>query len=147
MGDRSQLDVSRKSITKAFTNKPMSNNDFFKRITILMADDDSEDCQFAQDSLKEGRLANDIRFVGNGEELMEYLRHKGQFQNEEEAPMPGLILMDLYMPRMDGLTALKEIRADSKLCKIPLVVLSTSKSDKDIHESYELGQLDTSRNR
>jgi len=72
---------------------------------------------------------------------MEYLRHKGQFQNEEEAPMPGLILMDLYMPRMDGLTALKEIRADSKLCKIPLVVLSTSKSDKDIHESYELGAI------
>lgn len=108
-------------------------------ITILMADDDADDRRLTQEALEESRLANDLRFVENGEELLEYLRRKGKYADAEEAPRPGLILLDLNMPRMDGRTALKEIKADPDLRQIPVTVLTTSKADEDIYRSYDLG--------
>jgi len=108
-------------------------------ITILMADDDADDRRLTQDALEESRLANDLRFVENGEELLDYLRHKGKYTDAEESPRPGLILLDLNMPRMDGRTALKEIKADPDLRQIPVTVLTTSKADEDIFRSYDLG--------
>jgi CheY-like chemotaxis protein len=108
-------------------------------ITILMADDDADDRRLTRDALEESRLANDLRFVENGEELLDYLRHKGKFANAESAPRPGLILLDLNMPRMDGRTALKEMKADPDLRQIPVTVLTTSKADEDIFRSYDLG--------
>jgi len=110
-----------------------------KPITILMADDDADDRRLTKDALEESRLANDLRFVENGEELLQYLRHQGKFANEEQAPRPGLILLDLNMPRKDGRTALKEIKADPELRQIPVTVLTTSKADEDIFRSYDLG--------
>ena len=117
----------------------MSKSKPGKPITILMADDDADDRRLTKDALEESRLANDLRFVENGEELLEYLRHEGKFKNEEECPRPGLILLDLNMPRKDGRTALKEIKADPELRQIPVTVLTTSKADEDIFRSYDLG--------
>jgi len=117
----------------------MSRSKLGKPITILMADDDADDRRLTKDALEESRLANDLRFVENGEELLQYLRHEGKFANEEVAPRPGLILLDLNMPRKDGRTALKEIKADPVLRQIPVTVLTTSKADEDIFRSYDLG--------
>ncbi len=108
-------------------------------ITILMADDDEDDKRLTQEALEEGRLINDVRFVSNGEELMDYLRRVGKFAPPAVTPRPGLILLDLNMPRKDGRTVLKEIKSDPDLRQIPVVVLTTSKADEDIFKSYDLG--------
>jgi CheY-like chemotaxis protein len=108
-------------------------------ITILMADDDADDRRLTRDALEESRLANDLRFVENGEELLDYLRHQGKFSDPDANPRPGLILLDLNMPRKDGRTALKEMKADPDLRQIPVTVLTTSKADEDIFRSYDLG--------
>lgn len=110
-----------------------------KPITILMADDDPDDRRLTQEALEESRLANDLRFVENGEELMDYLHRAGKYTGESAAPRPGLILLDLNMPRKDGRTALKEIKNDADLRQIPIVILTTSKEDEDIYRSYDLG--------
>ena len=108
-------------------------------ITILMADDDPDDRALTAEALKEARLINDIRFVENGEELLDYLRAKGKFAPPATAPRPGLILLDLNMPRKDGRTVLKELKQDADLNSIPVVVLTSSKDDEDIYRSYDLG--------
>jgi CheY-like chemotaxis protein len=110
-----------------------------KPITILLADDDADDRILAQDALKESRLANDMRFVENGEELMDYLLRRGAYENPEASPTPGLILLDLNMPRKDGREALGEIKSNPDLRSIPVVVLTTSKAEEDIYRSYDLG--------
>jgi CheY-like chemotaxis protein len=108
-------------------------------ITILMADDDSDDRILTKEALEEGRLINDVCFVENGEELLDYLRKQGKWAPPAAAPRPGLILLDLNMPRKDGRTVLKEIKSDPDLRTIPVVVLTTSKADEDIYKSYDLG--------
>ncbi len=108
-------------------------------ITILMADDDADDRRLTQEALEEGRLINEVKFVDDGEQLMDYLRRQGRFAPPAEAPRPGLILLDLNMPRKDGRTVLKEIKTDPDLRQIPVVVLTTSKADEDVYRSYDLG--------
>lgn len=108
-------------------------------ITILMADDDADDRQLTREALEDARLINDMRFVENGEELLEYLRRQGKYAPPAEAPRPGLILLDLNMPRKDGRAVLQEIKQDADLRRIPVVVLTTSKSDEDVYRSYDLG--------
>ncbi len=108
-------------------------------ITILMADDDADDRRLTQEAFEEGRLINDVRFVENGEQLLEYLRKQGSYAPPADAPRPGLILLDLNMPRKDGRTVLKELKTDPELRQIPVVVLTTSKADEDIYKSYDLG--------
>jgi CheY-like chemotaxis protein len=110
-----------------------------KSITILMADDDQDDCLLVSKALKASRLANDLRFVEDGEELIDYLFHRGKYTDEQDAPRPGLILLDLNMPRKDGREALKEIKSNAELREIPIVVLTTSKAEEDILRSYNLG--------
>ena len=110
-----------------------------KSIVILMADDDADDRLLAKDALTECRLANDLHFVENGEELLDYLKRRGKFTQLNDSPRPGLILLDLNMPKKDGREALKEIKGDPELRKIPVVVLTTSKADTDISKIYELG--------
>jgi CheY-like chemotaxis protein len=117
--------------------KPMKER--AKPITILMADDDADDRRLTQEALEEGRLINEVCFVNNGEELMDYLRRQGKFAPPAETPRPGLILLDLNMPRKDGRTVLQEIKSDPDLRQIPVVVLTTSKSDEDVFKSYDLG--------
>jgi CheY-like chemotaxis protein len=104
-----------------------------------MADDDADDRLLAKDALNECRLANDLHFVENGEELLDYLYRRNRFSQWNDAPRPGLILLDLNMPKKDGREALREIKADPELRKIPVVVLTTSKADSDIGRIYDLG--------
>jgi CheY-like chemotaxis protein len=106
---------------------------------VLMADDDPDDCMLIRDAWEENRLANELHFVQDGEELMDYLHRRGQYGHLAAAPLPGLILLDLNMPRKDGREALKEIKADPKLRRIPIVVLTTSKAEEDILRTYDLG--------
>src|SRR5436190_2291881 len=106
---------------------------------ILMADDDDDDRLLALDGLAEARLDGDLHFVENGEELLDYLCHRGKYQPPASAPRPGLILLDLNMPRKDGREALREIKADPDLRRIPIVVLTTSKAEEDIYRTYDLG--------
>ena len=110
-----------------------------KPITILIADDDADDCEMIREALEESRLANDLRFVGDGEELMRYLRREGNFADPKDSPEPGLILLDLNMPKKDGREALKEIKQDTKFRSVPVVVLTTSKAEEDIFRTYDLG--------
>ena len=114
-------------------NKPLNT------ATILMADDDTDDCLFARELFDEYRVPNELRFVKNGEELLDYLRHKGSFPSQvEDGEVPDLILLDLHMPRKDGFAALKEIKADPVFRKIPVIVLTTSEAKEDIFRSFEL---------
>ena len=108
-------------------------------ITILMADDDEDDRLMVKEALEEARLGNALNFVEDGEELMDYLHRRGKYSGPDEKPYPGLILLDLNMPRKDGREALKEIKSDPALRKIPIVVLTTSKAEEDIFRTYDLG--------
>ena len=117
----------------------MSESPAIKPITILLADDDPDDRVLARDALAESRLANDLRFVADGEELLDYLHVRGRYSDPETCPRPGLILLDLNMPRKDGREALRELKADPMLRHIPIVVLTTSKAEEDIYRSYNLG--------
>ena len=110
-----------------------------KTITILIADDDADDRLMIRDALFENRLANDLRFVGDGEELMCYLKRQGKFEDPASSPRPGLILLDLNMPKKDGREALREIKNNELLRGIPIVVLTTSKAEEDIYRTYNLG--------
>jgi CheY-like chemotaxis protein len=108
-------------------------------ITILLADDDPDDRQLTQDAFAENRLANLLHCVEDGEELLDYLNRRGKYERLRGEALPGLILLDLNMPRKDGREALKEIKADPELRRIPIVVLTTSKAEEDIVRTYDLG--------
>lgn len=110
-----------------------------KPITILMADDDPDDRMMTQEAFEESRLANDLRFVENGVELMDYLHRRGKYAEPASSPRPGLILLDLNMPKKDGREALQEIKADPKLRNIRIVIMTTSKAEEDILRTYDLG--------
>jgi len=110
-----------------------------KMITILLADDDPDDRKLTHDAFMENRLANEFNMVEDGEELMDYLRRRGKYAALRDEPLPGLILLDLNMPRKDGREALKEIKADPRFRRIPVVVLTTSKAEEDIYRTYDLG--------
>jgi len=110
-----------------------------KPITILLAEDDPDDRLMATEALEESRLANDLHIVENGEELMDYLYRRGKFAGMARWFLPGLILLDLNMPKKDGREALKEIKADPNLRRIPIVVLTTSDEEEDIFRTYDLG--------
>jgi CheY-like chemotaxis protein len=109
-------------------------------VTILMADDDEEDREMTRDALRDARLGNIVKFAVDGQDLMEYLRREGKYADPAvDAPRPGLILLDLNMPRMDGREALAEIKSDELLRQIPVVVLTTSQDEVDILRTYDLG--------
>lgn len=110
-----------------------------KPIVILLADDDEEDRMLACDALTESRLSNEIHCVTDGEDLMDYLHRRGKYLSPAVAPRPGLILLDLNMPKKDGREALQEIKSDPDLRQIPVVVMTTSKAHEDIFTSYDSG--------
>lgn len=108
-------------------------------VSILVADDDADDRLLMRDALQESRLANPVYFVEDGQQLIDFLKRQGPYADPQDSPRPGLILLDLNMPRKDGREALEEIKADPRLRTIPIVVLTTSRADEDIVRSYELG--------
>ena len=114
-------------------------NDPSKAKVVLMAEDDSDDRLLVKDAMAECRWEGDLRFVEDGEDLLDYLMHRGKYSQPANAPRPGLILLDLNMPRKDGREALREIKADAELRRIPVVVLTTSKAGTDIGRMYDLG--------
>ena len=109
-----------------------------KPITIVLADDDPDDRLLTSEALAESRLANSLVTVEDGRELLDYLLRDGQWR-DRPAGNPGLVLLDLNMPRMDGREALAEIKAHEELRSIPVVVLTTSKAEEDVLRTYDLG--------
>lgn len=110
-----------------------------KSLVILMAEDDEDDCLLARDAFQEADVKNDVRFVDDGEQLMDYLNRRGKYTDPDNSPSPGLILLDLNMPRKDGREALSELKADPIFKRIPVIVLTTSRDKEDILQSYDLG--------
>jgi len=104
--------------------------------TILMADDDEDDCLLVKEAFEECGQPGELRFVGDGIELMEYLHRLGKYR---DAPCPDLILLDLNMPGKDGRQALIEIKSDRRLRRTPIVILTTSKDEQDIFRCYDKG--------
>src|SRR5260370_15203956 len=114
-------------------------NETLKTCVVLLAEDDSDDRLLVQDAMTDCGWNGDLRCVENGQELLDYLLRRGKYQAPASAPRPGLILLDLNMPRVDGRDALRQIKADAKLRRIPVVVFTTSKADADISNLYDLG--------
>ena len=108
-------------------------------IVILLAEDDDDDYQLCMDAFQESHVLNDVRRVLNGEELVDYLLRQGKFHDPATSPFPSLVLLDLNMPRKDGREALAEIKSHPHLKRIPVVVLTTSKAEEDILQTYNLG--------
>jgi len=105
-----------------------------------MADDDDEDRELARDALQDARLAKEMKFAVDGQDLLDYLRREGEYADPSaDAPRPGIILLDLNMPKKDGREALAEIKSDPALRRIPVVVLTTSKDEEDVVRTYNLG--------
>lgn len=107
--------------------------------TILVADDDPEDRLLIQEAFEECGIPTTLRFVADGEQLMDYLHRRGAYRERDSAPRPGLILLDLNMPRKDGREVLREVKSDVALWQIPVVVFTTSDAEDDVSRSYALG--------
>jgi CheY-like chemotaxis protein len=110
-----------------------------EKVVILMADDDEDDIMLTKKALKKSHLLNRLISVKDGAELIDYLFKKGRFANSADAIRPGLILLDLNMPRKDGREALQEIKSHPGFKDIPIIVFTTSKAEEDIYRSYQLG--------
>ncbi len=108
-------------------------------VQIVIAEDDPDDRLLIEEALSEARLANGIKFVGDGVELLEYLRRTGRYCDLSRGFLPGLVLLDLNMPRMDGREVLKVIKEDPVLRRVPVAVLTTSSAQEDIRRTYDLG--------
>ena len=118
----------------------MTEHKYRLPVTILLCDDDEDDRLLTIQALEKAHISNAIESVEDGEQLLDYLYQRGAYAGETgAAPRPGLILLDLNMPKMDGREALKIIKSDPKLRDIPVVILTTSSFDQDIIRSYELG--------
>jgi CheY-like chemotaxis protein len=108
-------------------------------LVVLMADDDEDDCFLVRSAFQETGIAHDLRFVADGQELLDYLYNEEGFADPEKHPRPNLILLDLNMPRMDGREALARIKSDTQLKDIPVLIVTTSKQDRDIALSKQAG--------
>ncbi|MEO8900847.1 MAG: response regulator [Polyangiaceae bacterium] len=110
-----------------------------KNGVILLADDDPDDVHMTRRALQRNNLDGEVYTVGDGEELLDFLHHRGKFAPPALSPKPALILLDLNMPKMDGREALAQIKSDRTLSRIPVVVMTTSTAEQDILRAYELG--------
>jgi CheY-like chemotaxis protein len=110
-----------------------------RSIHILIAEDDEEDRMLTREAMVESKIKNKINFVEDGEQLMDFLLNQGKYADKSKFPTPGIILLDLNMPKKDGREALKDIKMHTELRKIPVVILTTSKAEEDIIRTYDLG--------
>jgi two-component system response regulator len=109
-----------------------------RAVTILMADDDADDRKMTQEAFAESCLGNDLRFVEDGEELLDYLYRRGKYADPASSPRPSILLLDLNMPKKDGREALQELKADPQFRALRVIILTTSKAEEDILQSYDL---------
>ncbi|MDQ7798282.1 MAG: response regulator [Candidatus Edwardsbacteria bacterium] len=107
-------------------------------IPVLLVDDDQVDIMTVQRAFKVNNIVNPLKITGNGREALDYLKQEGKYKNPDASPRPGIILLDLNMPIMNGIEFLKIAKADSELRKIPVIVLTTSKEENDRVESFNL---------
>ncbi len=114
-------------------------NDSKSKVSILIADDDPDDRMLLEDAFRENGFTNELHFVEDGEQLLAFLRREGKWSEHEGEPYPGLVLLDLNMPKMDGREALRHMKADERFRTIPVVVLTTSKAEEDILRTYVTG--------
>lgn len=110
-----------------------------KTFVVLMAEDDEHDIIATKRAWKLGQMANPLHIVNNGEECLDYLERRGVYSDPASSPRPGILLLDINMPRMDGLETLQRIRANEQLRSLPVVMLTTSKAEEDRMRSYALG--------
>jgi CheY-like chemotaxis protein len=110
-----------------------------KTFVVLMAEDNQHDIVATKRAWKENNIANSLYIVRDGEECLDYLHQRGKYSEPGSAPRPGILLLDIKMPKMDGLAVLKQIREDQKLHRLPVVILTTSKAEEDRLKSYDLG--------
>lgn len=108
-------------------------------INILLVEDSPDDIELILRAFRKSGMKNRVYVVKDGQEALNYAYHRGRHRDEEKAPPPGLILMDIYLPKVDGIEVLKQLKSDPKLRKIPVVMLTSSESDPDIEKSYQLG--------
>jgi two-component system response regulator len=111
-------------------------NPSFQPINILLVEDNPGDVELTEDALRKSKVATRVSVVGDGEDAMDYLNHRGGYEND---PTPDLVLLDLNLPRKDGMEVLREMREDPNLKHIPVVILTTSEAERDILAGYRLG--------
>lgn len=104
-------------------------------IRILLVEDNPGDVRLTQEALRGAKVANDLQVVGDGEAAIDYLRRRGRYV---DAPRPDIVLLDLNLPRLDGREVLMDIKSDPDLAKIPIIILTSSTAERDIHSAYEL---------
>jgi CheY-like chemotaxis protein len=115
----------------------MTNN--VRPITILLVEDNLQDIEITRRALAKGRVGNELMVVRDGEEALDYLHRRGKFQDPNASPRPGMILLDLNLPKVGGLEVLQQIKKDESLKAIPVIVLTVSQREQDIVRSYDLG--------
>ena len=109
------------------------------RIVLVMVDDDEDDCLLVEAALYEALLKCDFHCVEDGMQMMDYLNIRGRFREPGSAPRPDIILLDLNMPRMNGMTVLRQLKTDPRFRAIPVIILTTSREDEDVIACYDLG--------
>lgn len=110
-----------------------------KEIEILLVEDNPADAELALHALRREKLANSIHLVRDGEEALDYLFCRGSYQNRSSDHQPRLVLLDLKLPKVDGLEVLRQVKNDARLKSIPVVILTSSREERDVVESYKLG--------
>ena len=110
-----------------------------KPFVVLMAEDDEHDIVATRRAWKKHHIANPLYIVNDGEECLDFLYQRGKYSKPGAAPRPGILLLDIKMPKVDGLTVLKQIRENGELRHLPVIILTTSKAEEDRVRSYDLG--------
>ncbi len=113
----------------------MTGNNF----TVLLAEDNRHDIAAIKRAWKNQKLANPLHIVRDGEECLDYLYHRGRYADSRQAPAPGVLLLDIRMPKMDGFTVLEQIRKDKKLCSLPVIIFTSLQEEAHKIRSYKLG--------
>jgi CheY-like chemotaxis protein len=106
---------------------------------ILLVEDNPSDVGLTQRALAKSHLANELVVAEDGQEALDYLFGSGKYSSRDVSEMPALVLLDLKLPRVDGLEVLRQVRADQRTHRLPVVIMTTSKEEQDVAQSYDLG--------
>ena len=108
-------------------------------VNILLVEDNPDDVKITERALKKGKVLNNLYVARDGQEALDFIYNKGEYSDPQKAPKPGLVLLDINLPKINGIDVLKKIKSDEKLRRIPVIMLTVSKRDEDIIRSYDLG--------